>query len=323
MAAAMDDQQGGILSGGIAVPVQFLQSWLPGFVRTVTAARKIDELIGMSTVGNWHDEEIVQGVLEPIGGAKTYGDFTNIPLSNWNVEFVRRSVHRGEHGIQVGVLEEARAGAVRIASATEKRNAATMALEIQRNGIGFNGFNNGANRTYGFLNTPELPAYDNAASNAANTSATWAYKTYNEILHDVVSAMQRLQNQSQGLVDPESTAITLAIATSCHQYLISTVSQYGKSVRETLSEIYPKLRIVSAPQLNAANGGASVFYLYAEGIEDGSSDGGDTWMQLVPSKFMLVGAEKKAKMYVEDYSNATAGVMCKRPYLVVRVSGVG
>jgi hypothetical protein len=37
---------------------------------------------------------------------------------------------------------------------------------------------------------------------------------------------------------------------------------------------------------------------------------------------MALGVEKKSKAYVEDYTNATAGAMCKRPYAVVRYSGV-
>jgi len=32
--------------------------------------------------------------------------------------------------------------------------------------------------------------------------------------------------------------------------------------------------------------------------------------------------QQLAKAYEEDYSNATAGVMCKRPYAVTRWSGI-
>jgi hypothetical protein len=37
---------------------------------------------------------------------------------------------------------------------------------------------------------------------------------------------------------------------------------------------------------------------------------------------MALGVEKRAKSFVEDYANATAGVMCKRPYAVVRFTGL-
>jgi hypothetical protein len=44
-------------------------------------------------------------------------------------------------------------------------------------------------------------------------------------------------------------------------------------------------------------------------------------VQVVPSKFQVLGVEKGAKGYKEDYSNATAGVFCKRPFAVVRRTG--
>ena len=103
---------------------------------------------------------------------------------------------------------------------------------------------------------------------------------------------------------------------------MSVTSDFGISVRDWLSKTYPKLRVISAPQLNYANGGANVFYLYAEMVADGGSDDERTWVQVVPAKFQALGVEKQAKAYVEDYSNATAGVMLKRPYAVVRYSGI-
>src|SRR6185437_11882065 len=56
-----------ITSPSIVTPIQFLQNWLPGFVKVITAARKIDELVGIDTIGNWKDEWIIQGLLEPMG----------------------------------------------------------------------------------------------------------------------------------------------------------------------------------------------------------------------------------------------------------------
>src|ERR1700692_1352780 len=90
----------------LPTPLQFLQTWLPGFVKIITAARKIDTAIGIKTVGSWEDAEIVQGVVEPAATVAEYGDFTNIPLSSWNPNFERRSIVRGEMGIAVGLLEE-------------------------------------------------------------------------------------------------------------------------------------------------------------------------------------------------------------------------
>ena len=317
----MDDQQGLIGTASITTPIQFLQNWLPGFTRIITAARKIDELIGITTSGSWEDEEIVQGVLENVGNAQVYGDYTNVPLASWNVNFERRSVVRFEKGIEVGVLEEARAARIRMNTAAEKRTSASMALEIQRNLIGFFGYNSGANRTYGFLNDPSLPAYISAAVGASG-STLWSNKTFIEITADIRLMAATLQTQSQDTINPEDIEFTLAVATNEYQYL-SVVAVYGNvSVRQWFKETYPKARIQSFPQGNAANGGQNIAYMYAEKVDDGATDDSRVWIQVVPAKFMALGVEKRPKSYIEDYSNATAGVMLKRPYAVVRLSGI-
>lgn len=319
--AAMDDQQNLITTASIGTPVQFLQNWLPGNVHVITAARKIDDLVGIMTSGSWEDEEIVQGVLEPVGFPVSYGDYTNVPLASWNINFERRTVVRFEKGLKVGRLEEARAGRMRVDSAGEKRNQCGLSLEIQRNLIGFLGFNNGSNRTYGFLNDPNLPAYVTVPTGAA-ASTLWSKKTALEIITDIQTAAAALQNQSQDNINPEDIETTLALPTISYQWLNTVSTLVANSVRMWISQNYPKMRVISAPQLNAANGGSNVFYLYADRISDASSDGGATFLQVVPAKFQALGVEQQAKGFVEDYTNATAGIMVKRPWAVVRYSGI-
>lgn len=319
-AYAMDDTTGGVLTPSVGTPVQFLQAWLPGFVRAVFGVRKIDELCGISTVGDWHDEEVVQGALENMGDAVPYGDLTNVPYASWNVNFNRRTIVRFEKGFMVGRLEDARAGAMRINTGAEKRISAANALDLQRNAVGFVGYNSGADMTYGFLNDPALPAYV-TVPNGASGQPTWASKVYLEITADIRSAFYALETQSEGNINPRETPTVLALPTGVDNYL-SVVSQYGNSVMDWLEKTYPKCRVVAAPQLLAANGGANVFYLYAEEVEDSASDDSRTWVQAVPAKFQTLGVEQKAKGYVEDFTNATAGVMLKRPYAVVRYTGI-
>lgn len=318
---AMDDAQGLVTTASISNPIQFLQTWLPGFVRVLTAARRIDEIVGITTAGKWDDEEVIQGVLEPIGDAELYGDFTNVPLASWNVNFERRTVIRWEKGIQVGLLEDARSARVRINNASEKRSAAALSLDISRNKVGFYGYNGGANRTYGFLNDPSLPAYVTAAATGTGGLTTWASKSFLAITADIRGRMAALQSASGDQINPEKTNTTMVLATDAYQYL-GVTSDFGNSVRKWLTETYPKCRVLSAPELNGANGGANVMYLFADSVDDGGSDGGATFAQVVPAKFQALGTEKKAKGYLEDFSNATGGVFVKRPFAVQRLSGI-
>ena len=312
---AQDSLQPTVTTPSVGTPVQFLQEWLPGFVFVITAARKIDEFIGVLNTGSWEDEQVVQGILERVGTTLPYDDYTNVPLSSWNTNFNYRTVVRFEEGMKVGNLEAARAARLRVDDQGMKREAAALALEITRNLVGFNGFNAGDNNTYGFLNDPGLGSYVQVATGVAGY--TWQVKTFLEIQKDILTAIQALRTQSQDTIDPETVDLTLAVATSSVDYLAKT-SDFGISVRSWLREAYPRVRVVSAPQLNAAHSSDNVFYLYADVIADQSTDGGRVWIQPVPTKFQVLGVQQLSKAYEEDYSNATAGAMCKRPWANVR-----
>lgn len=317
----MDAIQQGVTTPTIPSVVQFLQAWLPGHVQVVTAAMKADELIGRQTVGNWFDEQIVQSVLENTGTAIPYGDLTNVPLANWNQNYVTRTVIQFEEGFRVGRKEEMRSAQVNINSAATKRNGAAMNLNIQRNLVAFYGYNSGNDNTYGILNDPNLPAYITVAATGTGSSTLWANKTFLEINADIRAAIVQLRTQSQDTIDPEKLDLTLGLPTDCVDFL-SVTSDFGISVREWLKEAYPRVRVVSAPQFNNANGGANVFYLFADKVDDISTDDGRTFAQVVPSIFYVLGVKQEAKGYVEDYSNATAGTMVKRPWACVRYTGI-
>lgn len=320
-AHAMDTIQQGLTTPSIPTVVQFLQNWLPGNIAIITAAQKIDEFIGINTSGNWDDEQIVQGVLENTGTAVPYADLTNVPYSSWNLNFVTRTVVRFEEGMRVGRLEEARAARVRIDSAGTKRASCALNLNIARNAIGFYGYNSGNNNTYGFLNDPNLPAYVQVSAGGSG-STLWSSKTILEICNDIRTAFAALQTQSADTINPETIATTLSVPTDDYQYL-TTISDFGYSVKKWLNDNYPKCRVVSAPQLNNADSGSNVFYLWADVVADGiSTDDMKTFLQVVPAKFQVLGVAPGAKGYEEDYSMATSGSFLKRGYAVVRYFGI-
>lgn len=307
----------------IVTPIQFLQNWLPGFVAMLTNARKIDQLVGISTVGNWEDEEIVQGVMELTGGAVPYSDFGNVPLANWNINFTERTIVRFEQGIRVATLEEARTAKMKVNTADMKRKAATEGLEIQRNAIGFFGYNTGANWTYGFLNDPGIvAAVVTVPATGTGSQTFWSTKSFLQIVADLRTAFSALRTQSGEVIDPGVTPITIAISTAVVDYLTVT-SDFGISVQDWLNKAYPNVRVVSAPELNGAVSGLNGMIVYAENVNDAlSTDDGRTWVQVVPTKFKVLGVQNMIKGYEEDYTNATAGVFCKRPFAVVRYNGL-
>ena len=310
-----------VTAASAGTPIQFLQTLLPGAVRAVTAARKIDKLVGRSIAGNWHDEDIIRTVVELSGQPRPYGDYAQGPLSSFNIGFERRSVVRFEQDMEVMILEEERAAAVRQNSGELKRAAVAQALAIELNRIGFFGYNDGGCRTYGFLNDPSLPNYVTVPQGAGGDTE-WHTKTFQEIVEDLLLAASTLRAQSGEVIDPEESACTLALSTSSREYL-NVVNEHGVSVKQWLRETYPMWRIESAPELDAANGGANVFYLFANDIP-GGGDGGSqkTVEQYVQAALRLLGVEKRAKGSYEAYSSATAGIMWQAPFAVVRYTGI-
>lgn len=322
MTYGMDDAQGLTLSPtGAGVPVQFLQAMLPGVVKTVFGITVADELLGVSTVGRWEDEMVVQAVVEGARQAQLYRDNRNVPLVGFQATFNSRTIVQGEAGFSIGLLEEARTSAMKISASEVKRGQASTALEQFRNTLAFFGYNSGSNKTYGMLNDPGLPSYVNAP-NGASASPLWSSKTFAEVVNDFINGFNALAANSKGNVDPKNSDITIGLPTGYDAILTRPTTIGDTTVIDWLKRNYPRARVITAPQFTAANGAANVMYMYAESVDDSSTDDNRTWIQPVPVRFMALGTHKTAKTVVEDFANATAGAMLKRPYAVYRLSGI-
>lgn len=300
----------------ITNPVQFFQYWAPNAVEYITAARKIDDIVGRTIAGSFEDEEIVVTMIENTGTAEPYTDTANIPLASWNQNFETRSIVRFEQGVQVGYLEAMRASKMRIDDHNRKTEGASRALAIELNRVGFFGYANGENKTYGLLNDPNLPAYITVAE-GADSNTTWASKTFDEITQDIITAMSKLTVQLQGNFSPDKDSCKMAVALSSYQQLQKMNPLGTKSVFDWLKETYKGLTLEVAPELDGANGGSNVFYIIVDKV--GSAKVADQFVQDV---LRLIGIEKKAKVSIEDYAAATAGVFIQQPIGVVRYSGI-
>lgn len=296
-------------------PIQFLQYWIPEMVKIVTASRDADEILGRDFAGSWEDEEIVQPVIEYTGKPRVYGDKTTFNLASFNINYETRTIVRFEQDVEVGKLEDARGAKARVDVQGTKRDAAATALAINANDIAFNGYNAGNNKTYGLLNDPSMPSYTAFAQGSAS-STTWASKTFNEIVADIKAMMSALRVRSGNNFKPERDASTLALPVAVVDHLQTVNPLGGTSVLDWLHKTYPACRVTSAVQLDGANSGANVAYLFADTI-----DGKKVIAQYMQDALRLVGVEQHAKNFLEVYSNATAGVMLRIPVGLVRYTG--
>jgi hypothetical protein len=320
-ALAMDSALTGPVIGAAGTLAQNLQTWLPGLVHQLTTVRLIDELCGVQTMGSWEDEEIIQGTMEATGKAELYGDTTNIPFANYKNGYERRTIVRFEQGLFVSRLEELRAAKAGINDAAEKRSAASESLDISRNRVGFYGFSSPETRTYGFLNDPQLPGYVTLPTNGSSpATSSWAQKSFLQLTADIRRMVADLVVSGGGHIS-NKTPMTLALPLG-HGEFLGVTSEQGNSVQDWLTKTYPGIRVIEVPELVGANGGANGAYLYADSVKGGSTDDGRVLTQIVPTRFQVIGSEQRAKGYLEDFTNATAGVLFKRPWAVRRYTGL-
>lgn len=303
-------------AASIANPVQFLQYFIPNAIKIVTQARKADELLGRDVGGTWKDNEVVLPVVEQAGQARPYGDKTNANVNSMNVNFERRTICRFEQDVEVGILEQERGSAMRVDVSGVKRDGAADSLAISANEVAFYGYNDGDNRTYGILNDANLSAFVTVTTGAGGYT-TWASKTFNEIVNDLKTAFSALRTKTGTNYDPYSDGCVLGIASSCIDMLDTMNNNGTQSVKEWLQSTHPNCRIVPVPQFDEANGGSNVFYLIADRLQ-----GQKVVYHFIPETLRLVGTEKKAKGFLEVYSNATAGVLVSQPVGVVRYTGI-
>lgn len=295
-----------------------LQNILPGVVRVSTQVRLIDEIAGVLNAGNWYDEYIAQRVVSPVGKAELYNDHTNIPLASYKNILERRNIVRFEQGFQVGRLEEARQSVEGYDEAQIKRGMVNESLEISRNRLGFYGFT-GGQRTFGLLNDPSLPAY----STATGSWLTGANANWTGVTTDFQRMFTTLELRSGGHVrDDMSITVVLPLGYRRVLSYVNTASATSQTVKQWLEEMFPKMRFIFAPQFTAANGGANVVYMFVDDMPDGDDTGGRTIVQVVPEKFRTLGTEQRAKGYLEDASNATAGIIVLRPWAFERMTGI-
>lgn len=294
-----------------------LRSMLPGIVRIATRVRVIDEIVGVTNAGQWHDDSVAVNLAEPVGKAELYGDQTNIPLASYRTGLEERGIVRFEQGFSTGPLEVARQQAAGYDATAEKRASAQESLDISRNRVGFFGFAAPTSRTFGLLNDPNLPAYKGA-------TADWSTATFEQITGDLADMFNDIEVQSGGNIR-EGMPHTLVLPTGYRSILTrANPVATGQTVLQWINENYPNTRIVSGvPEFVGANGGEDVAYLFAETAGDGP-DNGNTIIQVVPERYRVLGSENRVKGYIEDATNATAGVFVLRPWAFARrtISGV-
>ena len=315
----MDSQA--VLGGSVSANISNLRSFLPGIVKDLTTVRKIDTLIGQTIIGDFKtDDEVVQMTQESAATAIGYSDDVNIPFTSYNMNYEKRDIVRFVIGTKSQFLADAKIEKSGGNPVEAKLSAAVTALEIARNQVGFYGYNAGNNRTYGLLNDPNLPAYEDLP-NGANATPQWATKTFQEKQLDVVEAITSLQVSTGGNFDPTMDNFTFAVSLATAGTL-TNVNEFGISIQKWIKETYPRCRIEFVPEFDSANTGLNIFYMYVDSMRGDSTDNGNTIENLISQKLVSIGQAQEIGGVKEGFMNAMYGVIVKRPYGVYRARGM-
>lgn len=306
-----NDAAATVTDPSVVTAAQFLQYWMPKAIEVITQARMADTLFGRTILGSWEDESVVQPVVEFTGRPELYSDSANTPLASFNTVLEDRTIIRFEEGLMTGKLEEARVAASNLKRSSHdlKRAAVAVAFAIVQNEVAFFGHNNGKNKVYGILNDPNLLPY-------VNTTHAWNTASYNDLVREINTLISTLRAQTGSNMDPASDKMTLAVASTCVDFL-ATANEHGDTVEDWLKRKYKNVRVVSVPEFDGAYGGTNVAYLYLDKL-----NGEKVVDQLIVSTMRLLGVEIRAKGLHEDYTNALAGILVKQPLGVVRVAGI-
>lgn len=324
---AMDAQPILQTPSNAGIPAFLTSAIYPEAINIVTAPNKASEMMGddgEKSVGEYPLKVIILTNVEETGAVSAYSDYSNNGKSGSNFSFDNYQVFGAQSLINYGDEELKIAGLAKLDAVGNKQRAAAAALAKWMNLSWFNGV--AGLQNYGLLNTPGLAASIVPAPKGwggvgwFNNGVVQA--NYLEIYNDLLALIARGISQCAGNASNDSK-MRLGMSPLAKSALMQ-VSQYGKTVMETLQVSYPNLKIVDAVQYGAlsatntqGNAGGEVLQLVFTEI-----DGVQTGFCGYTSKLIAGRVIAHTSSFEQKYSNHTAGALIRRPFAVVSMIGV-
>lgn len=303
---------------------QFFQHWQSGIVRTATAPRNAEKILGYTQSGSFETEQVVIRSLEQHAGVSAYGDLSDVEHASYTVAHPYRHVVRFQAGLETSLLENLRQSATGINAIEEKRAAVRRAFAINDNAVALFGYNGGSNRTYGLFNDPNIEPYQDVPMGTSGAQ-DWGGKTWLEKINDIMMSVNRIVMNTNTGFNPINDNFCWVIPARIQTELASMNDLGTQSITDWITKTYPKMRIETLPELSEIAGGADAWYMFAEKAMDvdDSTDDGQVISILSQVKMFLVSTLPNSGGGVDEkYASATAGVFVKRPILVTRASGM-
>jgi len=240
---AMDAQPALITTSNAGIPA-FMTTYVdPKLVQVLLTPNKAEEIYGAVKKGDWIDETAMFPMVESTGEVSSYGDFSENGRAGVNFQYENRQSYLFQTFTEWGERELERAGRGRIDWAARLNIASAITIAKAANHYAFYGVSGLQN--YGALNDPSLTAALTPATKAAGGTG-WKSALPTEILADVQAMFATLQTQTGSNLELDDR-MTLALHSVSESYMANTNS-FGLTAREMILKVFPKLRIIQAPQ---------------------------------------------------------------------------
>lgn len=322
---AMDAQSPLLLNPNSAIPAILTTSIDPDVIRIVFTPLNFAKMFGERKVGSWVDDARMFPVIEHTGETSSYGDFNNNGRAGVNMNWPSFQNYIFQTFVRYGEREAERAGLAKINYVSELQMAAADILNRYANltyAFGISGLQN-----YGVINNPFLSAMLTPTPKAWG-GTTWFNNgapaaTANEVYNDVVSLVEQLIAQTNGVIDLDSKLI-LAMSPSS-QVALTFTNSFGVNVKALLKENYPNMEILTAPQygVQTANNSqgystaGNVIQLFAKEV-----NGQQVAYAAFSEKLRAHKLIAEPSAWMQKYTSGSWGVILRMPFAVTGMIGV-
>lgn len=311
---ALDAQPGLVTTPNAGVPLLFTSIVDPQIVRVIFQPLKAAEILGgEQQKGSWIDQVAYFPMVEPWGQVATYNDYSMNGNVGMNAQWIPRQPYGYQTFKRYGEQQLARWGAAGINYSSELDMARVLKFNQFQNGTYFNGVTGLIN--YGLLNDPSLiAAIAPYTKGVGGTSWATVGVTADEIYNDIALKLYtQLVTQMGGNIDAE-TPMILAMSTLREPFL-ARKTQYGLTVRQYLSQQFPNLRIVTAPQYSTGSG--ELVQLIIQNWE-----GVQTAIPAYTEKMRAHNLVVEPSAWSQKMSGGTWGTIIRRPIAIAQMIGV-
>lgn len=312
------DSPAGFSPTNITMPAGILSQVSVNVVENILQYRSGDEALGgRQKLLDFYQQEYYIPLVERLGATIPYNDYDDAISAGINLTFDKTGHYRFSSNIIVGELEEAQLSSANVNARDYITSASVEALMVEFNRVAFNGYvdNSGKNLVFGLLNNPALNNYENSQKKFSQMS-------WQEVVTFFSSAVAKIREQSGNNIQ-RGSKLRAVVSAKAFDYLRLKYTDMGVNVlteiQKSFETIGVEFSIISAIELDGANGNQDVIYFILENNLGGVSE----TTTLGYSEIARMGNVVVGSSYtMQKMSVGTAGAVIFKPAFIVRYTNI-